>query len=133
MRDGEEKVREMTIGPFARRAGVSVDTARFYERVGLLQPRRQHNYRLYGGPELERMGFIVRARASGFSLSEIEGFVQLLTEGKRSCLDFADAARQKLSDLEERIAALQAARRALKRALSTCAPAAGECMFVPPA
>ena len=75
------------------------------------------------------MGFIKKARASGFSLSEIEGSVQLLAAGKRSCADYSEAARAKLVELDEQIRVLRAARRELKQALLSCAPAADACVL----
>lgn len=61
------------IGKLARAAGVSADTVRYYERRGLLAPpaRAKSGYRSYGEADLRRLVTIRRARAVGFSLSEI--------------------------------------------------------------
>lgn len=121
---------ELTIGAFARQAGISIDTARFYERVGLLTPRRQaNNYRLYGIAELERMRWITNARAAGFSLNEIGGLLEFMRNGKRACSDYEPAARNKLAALDEQIRSLLAMRRELKRGMRDCSPRADECGF----
>jgi DNA-binding transcriptional MerR regulator len=54
------------IGQLAKRAGVRIDTVRYYERNGLLAPRARlaSGYRRYGELELARLRFIRRAQAS---------------------------------------------------------------------
>ena len=60
----------VTIGKVASRAGVGVETVRFYERQGLLaEPdRRASGYRQYGEDVVARLRFIRRAKELGFSL-----------------------------------------------------------------
>jgi DNA-binding transcriptional MerR regulator len=60
----------MGIGALARRAGVRIDTVRYYEKSGLLTPRLRlpSGYRRYGATELSRLRFIRRAQALGFTL-----------------------------------------------------------------
>ena len=69
-----------SIGKLARAASVSADTVRYYERLGLLAPpeRAKSGYRSYREADLRRLVTIRRARAVGFSLSEI---AELLTFG----------------------------------------------------
>ncbi len=113
----------MMIGAFSRRAGATPDTIRYYEREGLLTPGRgENNYRIYDGADLNRMEMIRKARASGFSLSEIRGLVGLVSAGKLACGDFEETARAKIKDLDDKIRALQEARAELLRAVETCAP-----------
>ena len=61
------------IGTLAKRAGVRVDTVRYYERNGLLSPsaRLASGYRRYSELEVARLRFIRGAQALGFSLKEI--------------------------------------------------------------
>lgn len=122
----------MGIGAFVRRAGISVDTARFYERIGLLEPARlANNYRIYGAAELERMRFIAASRSSGFSLQEIQEFLRLAALGKRACADHAAAVQMKLNELDEKIRTLRKARAELKRVMLSCSPGGGQCGFAP--
>jgi len=65
----------MRIGEIASRAGVSRDTVRFYERMGLLdeaaQPHLSNNYKEYSPQALRRIELITHAKALGFTLKEI--------------------------------------------------------------
>ena len=58
------------IGALAKRARVSIDTVRYYEKRGLLAPesRRPSGYRRYGDLQLLRLRFIRRAQDLGFTL-----------------------------------------------------------------
>ncbi len=57
----------LSIGQLAKRAGVAIDTVRYYERNQLLAPagRLASGYRRYGDAELKRLCFIRRAKALG--------------------------------------------------------------------
>ena len=71
-----------TIGKLAKAAHVRIDTIRFYEKLGLLSPqRRPSGFREYSEHDRERLVFIRRARALGFSLDEISRFL-LLKRGR---------------------------------------------------
>ena len=113
------------IGTLAKRAGVRIDTVRYYERSGLLVPegRLESGYRRYSEAELTRLRFIRRAQVLGFSLKEIG---ELLALSKtRNVARVKRAAELKLADVEERIAALVRMRDALSTLVSTC-PGHGE-------
>ncbi len=72
----------MRIGELARRAGVNVQTVRYYERLKLLRtPDRSYSgYRNYEAVDLERVQFIRRTQELGFSLEEIRGLVRAHAE-----------------------------------------------------
>ena len=61
---------ELRIGEIAKRAGVSIDTLRYYERLKLLpRPRRSSGgFRLFASEHIERVKFIKQAQDLGFSL-----------------------------------------------------------------
>jgi MerR family transcriptional regulator, copper efflux regulator len=63
----------MKIGELAQASGVTTETIRFYEKLGLLprSTRAANGYRSYGETMVERVKFIRTAQALGFSLSEI--------------------------------------------------------------
>lgn len=77
-------VMELRIGEVSRRAGVTEQTVRYYERLGLLRPERRSSsgYRLYGDAELGRLRFIRRARAIGISLEEIRTLLPVAERGE---------------------------------------------------
>ena len=64
---------QLRIGEFARRAGVNLQTIRYYERLKLLQApnRTRSGYRCYSLAELERVRFIKTTQELGFTLKEI--------------------------------------------------------------
>jgi DNA-binding transcriptional MerR regulator len=108
------------IGEVATRSGVAIETLRFYEKSGLLEPagRTQSGYRLYDGSVFERLSFIKKAQSVGFRLDEIVRIIDESAAGKRPCKDVRRLAAQKLAELEQRIRDLQRYRRELKETLA---------------
>ena len=95
------------INQLARLAGVSPRTLRWYERLGLLCPRRGENgYRCYGEAEVDRLQHILFYRELGLPLKAIAG---LLDTG-----DFDD-----LQALEQHLAALEQRRYQLDELIET--------------
>ncbi|HET9863563.1 MAG TPA: MerR family transcriptional regulator [Steroidobacteraceae bacterium] len=110
----------MGIGKLASRAGVSIDTVRYYERSGLLAPqaRLPSGYRRYGDVQLARMRFIRRAQELGFSLRDIRELLGLSRQ--RDVARVKRAAERKLAEVEERLLALQRVRDGLSTLVATC-------------
>jgi MerR family copper efflux transcriptional regulator len=110
----------MGIGAIAKRAGVGVDTVRYYERAGLLEPRQRlaSGYRRYTDDEVARLRFIRRAQALGFSLKEIQELLSLST--KRDVARVKRTAEAKLKDIDSRIAELQRVRGGLAVLVNAC-------------
>ena len=109
-----------SIGQLAERAGVVIDTVRYYERNQLLAPasRLESGYRRYGNAELKRLRFIRRAKALGFSLADIRGLLSLSDEC--SVAKIKGATETKLADVEQRIAELERIRDGLRALVSAC-------------
>ncbi|HEY9422680.1 MAG TPA: MerR family DNA-binding transcriptional regulator [Thermoanaerobaculia bacterium] len=106
-------------GELARRTGVSKDTLRFYERQGLLpRPERlPNNYRVYAPGAVERVLWIRRVLAAGFTIEEL---VSILTERERGgvpCRRVRDLGATKLAEIEERLRELESARDGLRELL----------------
>ncbi len=112
----------LSVGQFARRAGVNVETVRYYERRGLLpRPvRRASGYRQYGGDAVTRMQFIKHAQTLGFSLDEISELLSLRVDPDTTCGDVKKRAEAKLEETEEKIRALQGMKRALTKLVASC-------------
>ena len=68
---------ELRIGEVAKRAGVSIDTLRYYERLRLLpRPKRSSGgFRLFANEDIKRVQFIKQAQELGFSLDEVRGLL----------------------------------------------------------
>jgi MerR family copper efflux transcriptional regulator len=113
---------ELRSGELAKRAGVGVETLRFYERCGLIAKpgRTPSGYRQYPQDEVERVRFIRRARNLGFSLAEIRHFFELARDPGGDCVDLCDAVDAKRDELQDKIRELQAKRRALERLRKEC-------------
>ncbi|HJR61306.1 MAG TPA: heavy metal-responsive transcriptional regulator [Vicinamibacterales bacterium] len=110
----------MQIGEVARRAGVSPDTIRHYERRGLLprSPRTAGGFRLYGPEAVRRVALVRRALAFGFSLGELQVFLARRDSGGRPCRDVRAAAEAKLEAVEMQLAELRKLRTSMRQALS---------------
>jgi DNA-binding transcriptional MerR regulator len=108
------------IGSLAKRAGVGIDTVRYYERAGLLAPRARlaSGYRRYGDLELARLRFIRRAQSLGFTLKEIRELLAL--SARRDVALVKRSAQAKLADVEKRIAALLKVRSGLAALVAAC-------------
>ena len=124
----------MKIGEVAGRAGVTVDTVRFYERVGVLpEPERVSGQRRYRPEMLHRLSIIDVAQRAGLTLEEI---APLTGPGNRS----ADASRHirelahdKLPHIDALIARAQAVKRWLQVAQSCDCASVDVCgLFVDP-
>jgi Hg(II)-responsive transcriptional regulator len=112
----------LSIGQVARRAGVGVETIRFYEREGLLEepPRRASGYRQYSEQAVRRIHFIKRAKLLGFSLKEITELLMLRVDGQTSCEEVKQHTEAKIAEVERKLVELQRMRQALLQVHSLC-------------
>lgn len=117
----------LTIGKLARQAGVGVETLRYYERRGLITPqRRTHSgYRLFGVEASQRLQFIRRAQALGFSLDEVAELLSLSNRPAESAADVKRLARAKIDDIASRIRDLERMKSALSALEDRCPGHAG--------
>ena len=110
--DQTDHVEHVRIGAFARRAHLSADTIRYYERLGLLQPptRAANGYRAYGEADLRRVQFIRRSKLLGLSLEEIGTLLGLAEEGACQPLrqQVVELLRQKIDACEAQLTELAA-------------------------
>jgi MerR family copper efflux transcriptional regulator len=111
---------DLSIGKIAKKAGVGIDTVRYYERNGLLAPvaRSASGYRRYGDLELARLRFIRRAQKLGFTLKEISSLLNL--SARRNVAQVKRAAQTKLEDVDARIADLRRVRDGLALLIEAC-------------
>jgi MerR family transcriptional regulator, mercuric resistance operon regulatory protein len=110
----------LSIGAFAKAAGVNVETIRFYQHRGLLPtPDRPYGrIRRYGSADVARVKFVKAAQRLGFSLDEIG---QLLTlEDGTHCSEAAELASLRLADVRARLADLARMEAALSKLVAEC-------------
>lgn len=111
----------MRSGELAQQTGVSTDTLRHYERMGVLPaPRRAANsYREYPPQALDRVMLVRRALAMGFSLAELARILKERDRGGAPCRQVRALAAEKLAQLERQIADAQLLRDQLRSTLKT--------------
>lgn len=110
-------------GEVAARAGVNVQTLRYYERRGLLEEpeRRASGYREYSPDAVQLIRFIKRAQELGFTLAEVEALLRLRSDQETACSEVRTAAEAKIEDIEQKIRDLRAMKRALGTLVASCA------------
>lgn len=111
----------MTIGQVAKRVQIHIETIRFYERQGLIDKtqRTPAGYRQYTTATIERLQFITRAKALGFTLQEISDLLNL-REPSTKCADVQARAEAKIADIEARITQLNAIKCTLEELVLQC-------------
>lgn len=117
----------MRIGEIASRAGVNVQTLRYYERRGIIQEpqRTASRYRTYSVETVRIVRFIKHAQGLGFTLAEIEELLSF-REDQTKKSEVRKRAEEKVRDIEARIERLRAMRDALQVLVESC-----KCQGVP--
>src|SRR6266446_4035728 len=111
--------RTLSAGELARRARVSADTLRHYERKGVIAPppRSANGYRKYPEQTLGRVQLIRRALGLGFTLDDLAGVLRVRDRGGIPCGRVRALAATKLEEVELRLRELVALRNDLRQAL----------------
>lgn len=110
------------IGELAKQAGVTVDTIRYYEKIGLLPrpQRRMSGYRVYDAQTVDRLFFIKQSQELGLSLSEIAQLLRLQKNDLAACAKVQQLLVNKIAETDRRVQALQAFRQTLQTHLAEC-------------
>jgi len=113
----------MNIGEVSREARVSTKTIRYYEEIGLLPEavRGNNGYRNYEANDVDRLVFLRRARAFGFTLDECRALLDLLNDPKRKNADVRALVEEHLVALDKRFKDLRAFRKQLIELFDACA------------
>ena len=111
-----------TVGALADKAGINLETVRYYEKIGLLpKPKRKESrYRIYDENDFARLKFIIRAKELGFTLNEIKELLDLRIESKATCGDIKKIAGHKIEDIEQKIKDLQNIKKVLTKLIHQC-------------
>ena len=110
------------IGETARRCGCSVQTLRYYQDLGLLEPARRTagGQRLYDEAALQRARFIRAARSMGFGLGDIAKLLALDDANGTDCEEIRALARSQLLETEKRLEELRQLQALLKGLVAGC-------------
>lgn len=109
-------------GKLARSSGCNIETIRYYETIGLLNPpeRTQTGHRLYGPEDQARLGFIQRGRNLGFSIDELRSLLSLVDSNDYSCGDVLAVTRKQIESVKKKIADLRKLQRTLNGISAQC-------------
>lgn len=112
---------EFKIGKLAEVTGINVDTLRYYEKRGLVQPveRRRSGYRIYNDESIKEVEFVKRAQALGFSLPEIRKIIEI-DKHTGSIDDVLEFLRNKSRELKKRLSDTARITRALNIIEAKC-------------
>lgn len=114
-------MQKLTIARLAKGAGVGVETVRYYQRRALMPVPKTSGegaYRTYDEEHVQRLRFIRRAQAAGFTLEEIRELLEADPLADRARVQ--DLAAARLKTLTAQQAELDAARAALERLVGDC-------------
>ncbi len=116
----ENNLENLTIGVFARAAGVNVETIRFYQRKGLLpEPDKPYgSIRRYGETDVTRVRFVKSAQRLGFSLDEVAELLRLEDGTHRE--EASSLAEHKLKGVREKLVNLVCMEAALSDLVRAC-------------
>lgn len=112
--------RGLRSGSLAKAVGVSPDTIRHYEKIGVLPKalRTEAGYRVYPESAVERVRVVQRALRIGFTLAELAEVLKARDAGAAPCRRVWEIAQQKLTGIAADIAALKRTKKYLKEVLS---------------
>jgi MerR family mercuric resistance operon transcriptional regulator len=112
----------MRIGEMATQCSCSVETIRYYERVGLLPKplRRLNGYREYQENHLKWLQFILKSRALGFSQDEVRGLLEVAEMSHPDCGQVHGILSQHLAGVDQKLADLERMKKALQRLQQRC-------------
>jgi DNA-binding transcriptional MerR regulator len=126
---GQNVMNQWRIGGVAKQTGLTVETLRYYEKLGLLSPpaRTAQGYRLYDKRHLGELAFIRHCRALDMSLDDIASLQQAQRNPTDDCRRIDHLLAKHLDAVHARILALQSLEMQL-RALSLQCDARGHSM-----
>lgn len=114
----------MLIGELSKRTGFSHDTIRFYEKKGLIavnrRDRRDNNYKEYPEAVYEKLVLIKTVKELGFTLNEIDEFIQAWGDENASCSNLTSHLTDKINRVDDQIKLLQEIKTKLTTSLSKC-------------
>ncbi|MFQ5759375.1 MAG: heavy metal-responsive transcriptional regulator [Acidiferrobacterales bacterium] len=120
------------IGEISERLALSVDTLRYYEKIGLLPrvPRNASGLRVYNDKDISRLMFIRRAQKMNFTLAEIGQLLKMREAPQKARTKARKLTQQKLAEIETCLTDLKALRDELRLLLSRCAISMDGCPII---
>ena len=118
----------MLIGELSRNSGLSKDTIRWYEKIGLISRentlRDSNNYRMYDQDALDKLIMIRQSKSFGFSLKEVKEILELIESENLNCNAVTPIINSKLDEINEKISFFGIIRTKLNNLKEQCS---GDC------
>jgi DNA-binding transcriptional MerR regulator len=97
-----------TIEQASKETGLSADTLRYYERIGLITDieRATNGHRRYGDQDIVWIAFLKRLRTTGMPISQMQRFAQLRREGDATIAQRREMLEQHRQNLQDQIQAI---------------------------
>lgn len=113
----------MNIRDISKKTGFSIDTIRYYEKMGLIEnvDRSKAGYRIFSNDDLKRFLFIKKAKNMGFTLNDIKELLEIRIISDEPCEPVHQLAREKLKIVEEKLEELSRIKKVLKELIGQCA------------
>jgi MerR family transcriptional regulator, mercuric resistance operon regulatory protein len=113
---------KLTIGKLANSAGISLETVRYYERIGLMPKpgRTDAGHRNYAAAHVRQLTFIRRARELGFAIEDIRALLELAEPDRVSCGEVQKIAARHLHNVRSKLADLAKMEKLLAKTVAQC-------------
>jgi len=120
------------IGDVTEKLGLSADTLRYYEKIGLLPAvgRNGAGIRLYNDQDLSRLKFIQRAQKMDFTLAEIAELLKMREAPQKARKRVRELTAHKLAEVETRLAELKTLRNELALLMNLCSAGGKSCGII---
>jgi DNA-binding transcriptional MerR regulator len=114
----------MLIGELVAKSGLTKDTIRFYEKKGLIcldrKSRRENNYKEYSEKVLNKLLLIRKLKEIGFTLNEVDTFLELCREEEASCENLKFTLENKIIQITEQLKRLNELKTRVTDSLTKC-------------
>jgi len=122
----------LRIGDISKRLGLSTDTLRYYEKIGLLPAvqRTASGIRIYRERDISRLRFIQRAQKMNFSLAEIADLLQMREDPQHARTEVRELTHRKLAEIEAHLQDLTTLRNELSLLVNLCTGSEDGCPII---
>jgi DNA-binding transcriptional MerR regulator len=112
----------LTIGTLSKTCDVPAPTIRYYEKIKLLPKanRSRSDQRRYGQDDVERLDFVRRCRAFGFSIQQVRALLAVPTGSLSDCQTSRQIAKDRIAEIQSKMSDLRALEKDLKDVINQC-------------
>ncbi len=120
------------IGDIGKQLGLTADTLRYYEKIGLLKniSRTASGIRVYSDKDISCLKFIQRAQKMNFTLAEIKGLLQMREDPQHARTEVRELSHRKLVEIETHLQDLTTLRNELTLLVNLCTGSGEGCPII---